>query len=95
MSDITAIERRLIWHAINRDKRTATEAAALAGGWDDSYADGAKTKPVSEPYEISEEGLHNLATLSASGLWDVWIRGDRALHFPGRTVAIYLRLSES
>ncbi len=44
---------------------------------------------VSEPYDIGPKGMANLAALEDQG-WDVMVRAANALHFPGRTVAVWI-----
>ncbi len=48
---------------------------------------------VAEPYGLSGPGLANLAQLSKAG-WRIAVRPDLALHYPGRTVAIWVRRQE-
>jgi len=44
---------------------------------------------VAEPYEVSGAGLANLARLARQG-WRISVRPDLALHYPGRTVAVWV-----
>lgn len=65
----------------------------LLGGWlDHPYKllmpDGGKVF-VSEPYGLAAEDIAGLQRLEEQG-WRVSIRPDRALHFPGRTVAVWI-----
>ncbi|MBA2756902.1 MAG: hypothetical protein H0U37_05615 [Chloroflexi bacterium] len=42
---------------------------------------------VAEPYSLDTEALADLAYLAANG-WRVTVTAERALHYPGRTVAV-------
>jgi hypothetical protein len=65
----------------------------IAGWHDHPYrlvaADGAVIF-VSEPYALTKTGLANLLRLEADG-WHLLIRPEYALHFPGQTMAVWLR----
>ena len=50
---------------------------------------GAPTIYVSEPYNLSDEGILELAELVKKG-WDIHISAWRAVHFPGHTLAIWM-----
>lgn len=65
----------------------------LTAGWlDHPYklrsSDG-RTIFVSEPYGLSPSAITNLNRLQESG-WSVDVRPERALHYPGRTIAIWI-----
>jgi hypothetical protein len=45
---------------------------------------------VSEPYQLDDRSLVRLAYLQNCG-WRVDVRPEMALHYPGRTVAIWIR----
>ena len=42
---------------------------------------------IVEPYSLDTEALADLAYLAANG-WRVTVTAERALHYPGRTVAV-------
>lgn len=44
---------------------------------------------VSEPYELGPRAIQQLAKMVEDG-WNVTIRADDAIWYPGRTLAIYL-----
>lgn len=48
---------------------------------------------VAEPYELGRIALAELARLSRQG-WRVSVRPDLALHYPGRTLAVWVRRQE-
>ncbi len=45
---------------------------------------------VAEPYDLNGTRLSALARLARQG-WRVTVRPDLALHYPGRTIAIWIR----
>jgi hypothetical protein len=59
--------------------------------WDHGYLlvrpDG-EQQWVSEPYQLSADGLRQLVALEDEG-WSVWVDG-RGLHYPGQTVRVLI-----
>jgi hypothetical protein len=45
---------------------------------------------VGEPYQLEADAILHLADLIRQG-WSVTVRADRALHFPGHTLSVWVR----
>lgn len=82
--------------AVDRDRRGAY-MIEKRGFVDHPYRirdkESGRATYVSEPYEISEEGLRELVNLIDDG-WSAYIRAD-GLHFPGLTVKVVLERKEN
>lgn len=85
---------------LDRDARRYygfSDYRAESEGWvDHGYKllrDG-KTIYVSEPYQLGNDEIRELAALADQG-WQVTIWPGRAIHFPGETMAVWVRKTES
>lgn len=79
--------------AAQRDRYWYWNQVLISGWFDHPYrlrTPAGQTIYVSEPYHIHTEGIENLARIAADG-WSVEIMPEKALHFPGRTVAVWIR----